>query len=391
MTLSELIVVIVILGILVAIALFAYRTSVNNSHDVSAKNAVQQIAHDAAGAKTGSLQKANFEEALPSFGDGRFDQAGEISNLSTRFGQFAVGYSDDGQTAGVAVRSNSGRCATGVAKINSAVINLRISDGVPAVCTAYTDLVQAGYTPAPPTYTSGDTNYPDVWDQYREAVESVGGTPQPRQDLVVAEPPGPVILAKTGRVSGNYRISWDAPTTGGIPDGYRVYRVTPDQTGVLNGLDPDAVWWTQVADVTNTYYEFTPTQTTIQAAITNNNAAWGRYYVKPYNTYGDGAASNQIQVADGARLSRGVWASCAVPLSTNIRALVQIPDTWGISGPIDWTMTASSGPAPADRVVTGTEAGPGIAVAEFTMPTAGTNLVLGNFSFTHSGGPPLQT
>ncbi len=85
--------------------------------------------------------------------------------------------------------------------------------------------------------------------------------------------PGPPIsLSATDGSFGNAIIlNWVAPTTGGIPDGYYIYRHTSN--------DPNTS--SQIGTSTTTrYYDY----------VGDSNTYW--YWVKAYNDAGSGAFSN---------------------------------------------------------------------------------------------------
>lgn len=246
-TLLELAVVIVVVGVLAAIALFGYRSTVNNTNDASAKAAVQQMAHDATGKTNGTWQTTDFSETIESYGNQRFDEAGEIAGVSTRFGQFSVAVDQSGKTAGIAVRSKTGRCATGIANLNAAVTNLKLSDGIPAVCAAYASLAENGYIPAPPQNVN-DADYDQTYDEYVTAMTTLGQTPEPKVGSTSALDTPQLFVIATG--VNTYKVHW---TSVNGADGYRLYRLRPWAWAALypDTIDKSNIGWEQIDSTEN--------------------------------------------------------------------------------------------------------------------------------------------
>ena len=192
------------------------------------------------------------------------------------------------------------------------------------------------------------------------------------------------LILDSGMGTWMYQLTWAANPADEQVTGYKVYRVSPDANGALNGVSASNAAWTLIATVTDPSYLFTPGD--ITGIVTSNAGSWKEFRVVPTNVVGDGPSSNFVVVSDGFRLGRGSWLACAVVTTGLVRVAVQIPDTWNLSGPYSWQLTNSGG----TLLASGTAPNSGVLSAD--VPTG---TVLGNvkvttgsstvYSFTGSG------
>jgi hypothetical protein len=136
-----------------------------------------------------------------------------------------------------------------------------------------------------------------------------------------------------------YQISWTHPS--GPVTGFKIYKVFLSAQGAVEGLSASDSNWSLVSTITDpsaTSYDFT---TAAVSSAANTGNAWLGFRVVAYNAVGDSAKSNQVTVANGLRTSLGSWIACKIASTpSEVKVAVQIPETYGLTGPFHWTLSA---------------------------------------------------